>query len=113
MWGFLPEEAVFQWCAHALHNSTGRSQTALQPVGLSRLLLHRQETMPAPRLPRPAVTSLVVTGSVVTGSVVTGSVVTSTVERSVFPHPGGRGGGLPHTSHPLSPAEPGGSCGCR
>ena len=24
MWGFLPEEAVFKWCAHALHNSTGR-----------------------------------------------------------------------------------------
>ena len=26
MWGFLPEEAVFQWCAHSLHNSTGRFQ---------------------------------------------------------------------------------------
>ena len=64
--------------------------------------------MPAPRLPRPAVTSLVVTGSVATGSVVTGSVVTSTVERSVFPHPGGRGG---RPSSHVAPALTGGAGG--
>ena len=38
MWGFLPEEAVFQWCAHALHNSTGRTERESESETFRRLL---------------------------------------------------------------------------